>query len=195
MSSTAVRLVPAPPAEYESTATALSSLGLIRSRAPLPEAEQSPNSEIWLTEDHRTAAVWVRDELLDVSYISVQGIESRVLAERIRSVLPMDGIPQLQARVIADRDPDVLMDSILRAAVLACSGFDPQAFTFLQWALRDPDPLVRRVALLAVSVTGWRDFSPILEEISEKDPIDEVRKQAARVLNSILRPEGDASAT
>ncbi|MFJ9686951.1 hypothetical protein ACIRRX_14900 [Streptomyces bacillaris] len=195
MSSTAVRLVPTPPAEYESTAAAFSSLGLIRGEEALPKDEGQPKAEIWITKDSKTAAVWVRDELLDVTYISVQGINSRVLAEQIRSIVPTDDISQLRARVIADRDPDVLMDSVLRAAVAAYSGFDSQTFAFLQWALSDPDPLVRRVALLAVSVTGWKEFSLTLAEVSEKDLVDEVREQAARVLNGIDQPEENTSVT
>ncbi|MEI7034380.1 HEAT repeat domain-containing protein [Streptomyces pratensis] len=193
MSSGAARLVPTPSTDYYAVAAAFASLGLSRSEVPLPGADSASDKEIWLTKDHQTAAVWIKDDLLDVSYISVHGRDAEALIEQIRSVLPTDDISRLRARMITDRDSDALIDSIYRTAVVSCAGFDPQAFALLQWTLRDPDPLIRRVALLAVSVTSWSAFSPILEEMSEQDPVDEVRDQAVRVL-SILRPGDNTSA-
>ncbi|MFJ1615820.1 HEAT repeat domain-containing protein [Streptomyces sp. NPDC088251] len=185
MSISTVRLVPTPPADLESVAAAFTSLGLTRHAAYAAETDQPSEEEIWLTGDAKTAAHWIDDELLDVSYIAVRGVNAAALAESIRSELPMDDIQQLQARVIADRDPDVLIDTLYRTAIVAYSNYDPQAFALLRWGLNDPDPLIRRVSLLAVSITGWENFVPALDEISKKDPVDEVRDQAARVLDAL----------
>ncbi|MFJ2877433.1 HEAT repeat domain-containing protein [Streptomyces sp. NPDC087272] len=160
------------------------SLGLTRHAT---QTDQPPEEEIWLTDDSETAVHWINDDLLDVSYIAVRGVNAATLAEEIRSKIPMDDIPQLQARAITDRDSDALIDTLYRTAIVACSNYDPQAFALLRWGLYDPDPLIRRVSLLAVSITGWENFIPTLDEISKQDPVDEVRDQAARVLD-MLKP-------
>ncbi|MCX4395279.1 MULTISPECIES: HEAT repeat domain-containing protein [unclassified Streptomyces] len=161
------------------------SLGLTRHAAHNAETNQPSDEEIWLTNDAETAAHWINDELLDVSYITVRGVNAAALADSIRSELPMDDIPKLQARAIADRDPDVLIDTLYRTAIVACSSYDPKAFALLRWGLNDPNPLIRRVSLLAVSITGWESFAPTLDEIIKQDPVDEVRDQAARVRDAL----------
>ncbi|MFD4857561.1 HEAT repeat domain-containing protein [Streptomyces atratus] len=193
MSISTVRLVPTPPADSESVAAAFISLGLTRHASHSADTNQSPGEEIWLTDDTETAAHWIKDELLDVSYIAVRGVNAAALAGSIRSELPMDDIPQLQARAITDRDTDVLIDTLYRTAIVAYSGYDPQAFALLRWGLNDPDPLIRRVSLLAVSITGWEAFSPVLDEISKQDPVEEVRDQAARVRDALKPGAGNPS--
>ncbi|WP_329378420.1 HEAT repeat domain-containing protein [Streptomyces sp. NBC_01716] len=185
MSISTVRLVPAPLVDIESAAATFISLGLTKHAAHIAEANQASAEEIWLTGDAETSVHWVNDELLDVSYIVVRGGNADSLAENIRSELPMDGIPDLQARAIADRDPDVLIDTLYRTAVVAGSKYDPRAFALLRWGLGDPDPLIRRVSLVAVSITGWERFIPILDEISKQDIVSEVRDQAARVRDGL----------
>ncbi|MEE1773186.1 HEAT repeat domain-containing protein [Streptomyces sp. JV185] len=185
MSISTVRLVPTPPTDAESVAIALISLGLTRHTPDTSEANQSPEEEIWLTADSETAAHWINDELLGVSYIAVRGVDSATLVERIRSKISMDDISRLQTRAITDREPDLLIDTLYRTAIVASSGYDPQAFALLRWGLNDPDPLIRRVSLLAVSITNWENFVPVLDEISEKDPVEEVRDQATRVRDAL----------
>ncbi|MFE1407384.1 HEAT repeat domain-containing protein [Streptomyces sp. NPDC058770] len=182
MSISTVRLVPAPPVDLGAIEAAFISLGLNKHVAG---ADERSEGVIWLTEDAETAANWITDELLDVTYIAVHGIDAASLATRIQSRIQTDGIPQLHARAIEDRDTDVLIDTLYRTAVVAYSGYDPQAFSLLRWGLNDPDPLIRRVSLLAVSITGWERFIPILNEISEQDPVSEVRDQAARVRDAL----------
>ncbi|MFE4828570.1 HEAT repeat domain-containing protein [Streptomyces sp. NPDC056672] len=103
------------------------------------------------------------------------------MSERIRSKLPTDDVAQLRSRAMVDRDPDALIDTLYRTAVVADSGYDPEAFSLLRWGLNDPDSLVRRVALLAVSITCWPEFIGLLDEVSANDPVGEVRDQAGRV--------------
>ncbi|MFC9603423.1 HEAT repeat domain-containing protein [Streptomyces niveus] len=177
--------MPAPPADIESVAEIFISLGLIRHAAHAAEGDQPTAEEIWLPADAKTSVHWIEDELLDVSYIVVRGVNAAALAESIRSEIPMDDIPQLQSRVIADRDSDALIDTLYRTAVVASSKYDPQAFALLRWGLNDPDPLIRRVSLVAVSITGWERFIPVLDEISKQDLVGEVRDQAARVRDGL----------
>ncbi|MFJ2630138.1 HEAT repeat domain-containing protein [Streptomyces sp. NPDC087532] len=160
-------------------------MGLTRQMVHASESGDPSGKEIWLTEDAETIACWNDDPLLGVSYIEVLGADDAALAEKIRSNLTMDDITKLTTRVSTDRDLDTLMDSLFRTAVIAYSGHDPQAFALLSSALYDPEPLVRRGALLAISVTGWASFIPVVEEVSEQDPEAEVRDQAVRVRNCL----------
>jgi hypothetical protein len=156
------------------------------------EDEEAPTEEIWLTADAETAVHWIEDELIGVGYIAVRGADAAHLAKRIQAEMPTDGIAQLRARAAADRDPDLLIDTLYRTAVAACFGFDPEAFALLRWGLNDPDPLIRRVALLSVSILGWGSFADLLEEVSNHDPVGEVRDQAARV-RQLLQTGTDAA--
>lgn len=186
MSISTVRLVPAPLTDLELMAATFISLGLTRHAAhAAEEVNHSPQEEIWLTGDAKTSVHWINDELLDVSYIAVRGINSTALAKSIRAEVPMDDIPQLHARVVADRDSNVLIDTLYRTAIVAGSNYDSQAFALLRWGLNDPDPLIRRVSLVAVSIVGWERFIPILDEISKQDLVGEVRDQAARVRDGL----------
>ncbi|MEU8138818.1 HEAT repeat domain-containing protein [Streptodolium elevatio] len=181
--STPIRVVPSPSVDYEMTAEALAALGLGRHDHPV---EQAPNEAIWLTPDAGTVVRWVQEDLIDVRYVAVLGADAVALAERIRTAIPTDDIARLRARAMADREPDVLIDVLYRTAVVAWSGYDTEAFALLRWGLHDPDPLIRRVALLAVSITGWNEFAGLLDEVSAADPDDDVRDQAARVRELVL---------
>lgn len=123
--------------------------------------------------------------MLGVSYISVSGVDATALAERIRSKLPLDDIPKLTARITADPDWNVMIDTLYRTAVVALPDYDPQAFALLRSGLNHPNELVRRAALVAVSITGWESFIPALDEISQHDPESAVRDQAARIRDAL----------
>lgn len=182
MNTSMIRLVPTYPADAESVASAL---GLTKEILQAEESSQSPEAEWWLTSDGKTAAYWTADELLGLDYITVYGAEAGVLARKIRSIIQTDGIPQLQARISSDRDTDTLIDSTYRTAVVACSGYDPQAFSLLCRVLKDPDPMARRASLVAVSITGWGEFIPVLDEISGQETVEAIRDQAARVRDAL----------
>jgi hypothetical protein len=192
MSTSMIRLVPTYPADAESVAAAL---GLTKGILQAEESSQSPEAELWLSADGETAAFWIADELLDVDYITVCGAEAGSLAGKIRSVIPTDDIPQLEARATSDRDTDTLIDSVYRTAVVACTGYDPRAFSLLCRVLKDPDSMARRAALVAVSITGWREFIPVLDEVRGRETVEEIRDQAARVRDALTEtPESPSPA-
>ncbi|MDI2128144.1 HEAT repeat domain-containing protein [Yinghuangia seranimata] len=176
--TTPIRVLPTASVDYEAAAETLAALGFDRHDYL---AEQAPNEAIWLTSDANTVIRWVEDDLIDVTYIAVLGADAEAVAERIRTAMPTDDVAQLRARAIADRDPGLLIDVLYRTAVVAWSGYDREAFALLRWGLHDPDPLLRRAALVAVSITRWHAFAEVLQDIRTHDPDDEVRDQAARV--------------
>ncbi|MFD7900068.1 HEAT repeat domain-containing protein [Streptomyces sp. NPDC059743] len=191
MTARAIRIVPSPEVGYDLVAEGLAALGLTRHDAPSSESERVPNEEIWLSSDERSAVHWIEDDLIGVSYIAVRGTDVIPLSERIRSKLPTDDVAQLRSRAMVDRGPDALIDTLYRTAVVADSGYDPEAFSLLRWGLNDPDSLVRRVALLAISITGWPEFTGLLDEVSANDPVDEVRDQAERVRDLLQSSTGN----
>ncbi|MFB7281453.1 hypothetical protein ACFCZV_30645 [Streptomyces hydrogenans] len=167
--------------KYETAASVLDSLSLSRHELPAT-GDSSPQGEvIWVTGDETTAMQWVHEDLLDVSYIAVRGAGAAEWAERIGQVVPLDGPELIRGRIVSERDTDSLIDGLFRAAVVACHGFDETVFSLLRWASYDPDPLIRRSALLGVSIVRWTEFSTLLDDVATNDPEGDIREQAARV--------------
>ncbi|MFD9869134.1 HEAT repeat domain-containing protein [Streptomyces niveus] len=190
MSASFVRLVLAPVADIESAAEVLGSLGFTRHSAPAADADK-PAEGTWLSADAATRVDCAKDDLIDISYIDVCGVNAPDLAETIQSQIPMDSIPQLLTRAITDRGTDALIDILYRTAVVAGATYDPQAFALMRRGLNDPHPIIRRASLVAVSITGWEEFVPVLDEISRQDPEGEVRDQAARVRDGLKPGAGN----
>ncbi|MFE4829912.1 hypothetical protein [Streptomyces sp. NPDC056672] len=183
-----IRIVPSPQAPYTLVSEKLESLGFARYDAPTAEPQPVSENEIWLSNDERSAVHWIVDDLIGVSYLAVRGTDAIALSEQLRIQLPTDSVVKLQLRAIADRDTDALMDTLYRTAVAADSGYDPDAYSLLRWGLNDLDPLVRRVALVAVSITGWTEFAELLAWVSAHDPVEQVRAQAISVC-TLLREQ------
>lgn len=145
---------------------------------------EGPFEEVWLTQDGTTVH-WIEDDLIDVGYLAVDGDTADSLAARLSAEIDVDDIASLRAQVMRGRDRETVIDTLYRVAVVAGHGYDEEAFRLLRWGLYDPDPLVRRVALIAVSITAWSAFRHILSDLESNDSDMDIRTQAGRILDII----------
>lgn len=112
------------------------------------------------TEDIETVVVhWVEDHSFQVGYLAVEGDQNESFAEWLRGELPLLNY--------AGRE------------------FDRVSYDLLRWALHDPEPLVRRNALLAASVMNWQQLVPLLTSVSETENDPTVREQAMTTLDIV----------
>jgi hypothetical protein len=85
---------------------------------------------------------------------------------------------------------DEAQDGLTRIGLLHvlgvhCSGgLDQRMFDLFRRGLADPEPLVRRVALLSATNTNWPEFVPLMEHIRDHDPDPDVREDAAAMVKA-----------
>jgi hypothetical protein len=145
--------------------------------------EGAPHEVIWISADRGAAVHWIEDNLVRVKYFLVKGGHPGPTVDLLRSHVDVHDSRSLQEAFDGTRDSGALMDG-LHMLGAHCSGvFDAELFALFRWALHDPDPLVRRVALLTVAMTSWREVLPLLDYIRKDDPVASVRAQAETVFD------------
>ncbi|GAA3184466.1 hypothetical protein GCM10017688_44080 [Streptomyces ramulosus] len=151
-----------------------------------PSDNAQPHEEVWALGDYRTAVHWIEDDAFRVHYIAVEG-ESRAQAvSDIRNHVEVHTSASLAGLVTGERDTLAVMDSLRMLAMQSSEEFDPEIFAMVRWALNDPEPAVRRVALLASSIMPWAQLDPLLEYVSRHD-LDEAVRTDAREALAIFR--------
>jgi hypothetical protein len=74
--------------------------------------------------------------------------------------------------------------SLVQMALGTGNNSDSESLEILLSALRNQDPLVRFRAVEAASLTGWSEFTPLLEFMSQSDESSEVREMASQALKT-----------
>nr|PPQ56748.1 hypothetical protein C5F59_08760 [Streptomyces sp. QL37] len=145
--------------------------------------EQAPFEITWLAPDRGAAIHWIEDHLVRVDYLLVQGPAIAPTVSSLKSRIDFHSSESLQEVFDGTRDSSALMDA-LHALGVYCSGpFDPDLFALFRWSMHDPDPLVRRVALLTASLTDWPEFIPLVNYVRTHDPSESVRAQAETIFD------------
>lgn len=139
------------------------------------------------TEDVEVVVVhWIEDQRFQVDYLAVEGDRAESFATWLRDALPLHSDQSL-SRMTADTRDDTALMRALRRLGIHCAGreFDSDSFDLLRWALHDPEPLVRRNALLAASILDWPQLVQLLTYVcdTEKDPT--VKEQAVTTLDMV----------
>ncbi|MFE7126902.1 hypothetical protein [Streptomyces sp. NPDC057617] len=148
-----------------------------------PKGEQTPFEIIWLSTDRGAAIHWIEDHLIRVDYLLIQGPDVDPTLGELESRLDLHSSESLQDLFDGTRDGSAVMDA-LHVLGVHCSGpFEPDLFALFRWSMHDPDPLVRRVALLMVSLTNWNEFIPLLDYIRKHDSVESVRAQAETIFD------------
>ncbi|MEU2673829.1 hypothetical protein ABZ622_34190 [Streptomyces sp. NPDC007164] len=139
------------------------------------------------TEDVETVVVhWVEDHRFQVDYLVVEGDRNESFAEWLRGELPLHSDRSLSDMTASTRDETALMRALRRLGINhAGREFDSVSYDLLRWALHDPEPLVRRNALLAASVMNWQQLVPLLTCVSGTENDPEVREQAMTTLDIV----------
>lgn len=139
------------------------------------------------TEDVEAVVVhWIEDQRFQVDYLAVEGDDPESVADWLRGELPLHSDQSLSQLTASTRDDMALMRALRRLGVnYAGREFDSVSYGLLRWALHDPEPLVRRSALLAASLLNWHQLVPLLTYVSETEGDATVREQAATTLDIV----------
>ena len=153
-----------------------------------------PYEEVWSVDLDASAAHYIEDALLGVSYVLAMGTNEEGVAQEIESVLatvrPRDAIEWTRQEA-AKQDRLRAISYLASAATVTEEVEVTQAFARL---LEDPDPDIRQHAIFAAAYPSWPELDPLLERVRATDPEPGIRAAADQALAAIRRHRnGDAS--
>lgn len=73
--------------------------------------------------------------------------------------------------------------AVIRLGVGAPNGYNDEVFNRISAAMHSPQAWVRKAAIWATMYSQWPEFLPLLREIADADPDEEIRNDARRMVN------------
>lgn len=170
----------------ETFAKAATAVGLTKHSTLEGDGHKVAYEEIWVTPDQKNAVRFVDDPLTGTKFLRGQGPRRasyvRELQTKVKTYPPEEIIEQAQDA----KQHDEQVQAIFRVAV-TFPQFEPTAFeVFRAYATRAEDPVLRRATLNAMAYRSWKEFIPLMEEVADKDPDDEVRTTAQHLLPHLV---------
>ena len=159
-----------------------------------PEDDMSDYERIWLT-DTRLTFHYVDDPVAGIRFVFLAGSDPATAAQyerELREALEPWSESDLINEVASAPTGPACARAVLRAASGAPREPDARFEKLIRAALRDPDPQMRKVGILAVTYVGWRVFQTELVDLLENDSDAEVRDMCAAALRAFERFEGKA---
>ncbi|MEU5213458.1 HEAT repeat domain-containing protein [Streptomyces sp. NPDC020742] len=147
-----------------------------------PSDDDQIFEEVWALGDYGTAVHWIEDDVFRVHYIAIEGESASQVTAEIRDNVEVHTPSSLTDLAISQRETSDVMDSLRMLAIQSSEEFNPALFAVIRWALNDPEPVVRRVALLASSIMSWKQLDPLLEYLSQHETDEVVRAEARESL-------------
>jgi len=188
-----IRLVPKPGVGRAEIEQLAERSGWLHFRS-IEGGEYIPFEGTWVTPDGGAAIHWIEDEANGVHYLAVEGPDPEPALDVLRSELDLYDDASLAELFDRTRDAVALMEALRILGVHNWGPFDPDHFALFRWAMHDPEPLVRRVALTSAANTRWPEIEPLLEHLREHDPVPSVRDRAATMLAALrVANEGSES--
>jgi hypothetical protein len=185
-------LVPKPTVTLEDVRRLAAGLGWQPHGTVLPGPD-APYEEIWKTGDGQTGIHWIEDEEIDVTYLLVEGENPDAVRAEIQARLDVYGVDELRELLTTASDIAVRVHAVYAIGVDAKGPFDQSHFDLLLTALRDPDPLIRRVAAIASTFPAWPELREPLERLRDVDEDPEVRAVAGQALAALRRIHQEAA--
>jgi HEAT repeat protein len=173
-----LRLVPRERDPYFETTEMVRKRGWIERQEP-PEAGWTVT---WEVPDSTTEVHWLEDPVTRVDHFVIEGDRRHEVARQVRDDVEILEPSDLPALVATADDTQAVRRALCAAAIVAHDRFDPEILALFQRAFADEDDLVRRYALLATTLAGWRELRDPVERVMRTDPDPEVRATAAEVL-------------
>ncbi len=158
----------------------------------IPSSETIPAQLVFGTRGGAVVYV-IEDARLGVLYVAATGADAAAELARLGRELPFLGdddhtaLDAALAREPADPEEVVLG---LATLIFSAAPHAPAALERLARALAHPNTAVRGRALVAVTYAPSRALYKPLAAIRDADPEPELRAQAGRVLELVLRPGG-----
>lgn len=141
---------------------------------------------IWVPGTQQAGIHWIEDDTFQVRYVAVEGPDGEQVAASLRTELPLHTRSSLVEAAAEAEDSAELMQ-LLRMVGIQCAGqrADAASLDLLRRAVHDPEPLVRRTALLAASILDWPELEDLLERVRRHDDDAVVREEAAETLDIV----------
>jgi len=179
-----VWLVPKVPEQFDETTAMAGRLGWTRT-------DDDDAVYRWKVPASDTFVSWGDDPDTDVEFFAVEGPDRERVAAEIADTIDMLEVDDFESLLARSTDINYVMDSLYAVATAAPQRYDVRVASLIDRYMNSPDPLIRRVALIAIAITGWPEFvEPVRRFLSDPDP--DVRMVAG---STLLDLDGERSGT
>jgi hypothetical protein len=150
---------------------------------------------VWLDgeDEYQTVIIYTEDDFAGHRYISVDGIDSKSVVEKIRASVDTYTREEIGNCIASANRHDEWIQAIRMVGVSLSHAFDPWGFQVLCNGLEHQDPRVRLAAIAAIGFPAWIEFVEPLNRVQEKDADLRVLRRAARMMD-LLQNAGTPSA-
>jgi len=146
---------------------------------------KSSEETIWSLGDGVSVVRWMADRVINLAYLQFEGPLAAKTAQVVRSHIAVVDEADVVEKFAEATDDEARMLLLRMAAVVTSyEFFQPDIFAIFQKSMCDPNPAVREMAAFAAIYPGWREFEPLLEEITH-DVDEGVRETASRALHAL----------
>jgi hypothetical protein len=175
-----VRLVPKDDDPYEETNELIERLGWVQS------PDFSDDLFEWEVPGTDTVVRWIVDGDTGVRFFVIEGPERQRVAEQIEGSIDPLRAKDFESYLAQFHGDQGLMEGLYTVAAAAPEQCDRRVIEILERYMRDEDPLIRRVALLATAITAWPEFAaPVRRHLDDPDPaVAEAAEAALRSLTT-----------
>ncbi|GAB3882423.1 hypothetical protein GCM10029964_040150 [Kibdelosporangium lantanae] len=127
-----------------------------------------------------TSVAWERDPDTHVEYFAVVGPDRDRVAAEIADAIDLLGVDDFESHVARSTSVNWMIPALYQVATAAPLAYDPRVAALMDRYMDSSDLLIRRVAILAASFTGWPEFvEPIRRFLSDPDVDVRVAAEAA----------------
>jgi hypothetical protein len=151
------------------------------------EGSESDAATQWRVPGCDAVVRWNEDGDTGVHFFVVEGPDRDRVARQIEDEIEMLEKSDFEAYLERFRGTDGLMRGLYSVAAAAPEAADSGVISLFRKYFRHEDPLIRRVAALAVSITGWPEWAEPVGELRD-DPDEAVREAAEATLGTLSGP-------
>jgi hypothetical protein len=132
----------------------------------IDRTEEAPFERFWRTADGAASIHYVEDWIIGLVYVVADAPDPAPLAESIRAALDGWSLADAVRMFGRARTLEEKADALYHLGAMAPAEMDPEVFAVFEHAFADPDPEVRRAAVLAAFYTRWPEFEAALQRMA-----------------------------
>jgi hypothetical protein len=152
--------------------------------------DESPTRFSWETIDGEAEIVYLEDPYIGINYALIKGNSVLSVSDDIRSALDCWSFAEAVSLAAGSADRDAKIRGIYVGALSASRNERDRLVSVFQQLTEDADPDVRHALLVGIGYVGAdARLREIAEELRDNDPDDEVRRDAALLLEGLGSPE------
>jgi hypothetical protein len=161
-----------------------------------PERQGIVRQVSWAT-DQETRLHYAVDHLSACSFIVVEDGDSENFSQLVDAVMEVldpwtiDELLTEAASYATSGDPRAFAQAVIRLGVGAPNDYNGEVFNRILAAMHSPETWVRKAAIWATTYSRWPQFLPLLSEVADKDPDQEIRSEARLMVDFDNEPENE----